>query len=357
MKALGIWGGMAALGGAVGSVVGGLVTDLVNWRWIFYINIPVVVVALILTLRVLSESKMAREGRRVDVVGAVTVTGGLVAIVYGLLEAVDHSWGSSQVLLPVLAGLGLLIIAAVWEARTPDPMIPLRFFQNRTRVTSNVVSLASLAAFYTYAFLLTLYLQQVIGYSPLETGLAYIPLTIAMGTGAGVSTLLMPRIGVKAVVVIAFFGSAVGLFIASNLHTDASYVGGIMPGLLVYGFFNATGYPALINGALHRVTGQDSGLASGVQTAMQQVGAALGLATLVSIALRYVNDRVNDGTLPAVAQTDGYALALRAAGGVLIVAGLLVLVLLEMVSTEKRNALAEAADEAAAARSTTGATS
>jgi len=157
------------------------------------------------------------------------------------------------------------------------------------------------------------------------------------------------------VVVIAFLGSAAGLLVASNLHTDASYVGGVMPGLLVYGFFNALGYPALINGALHRVTGQDSGLASGVQTAMQQVGAALGLATLVSLALRYVNDRVNDGALPAAAQTDGYSLALRAAAGLLVVAGVLVLLLLEKVSTEKRNALAEAADEEAAARSTTGA--
>ena len=357
MKALGIWGGMAALGGAVGSVVGGAVTDLIDWRWIFYINIPVVVFALLLVPRVMSESRMAREGRRVDAVGAVTVTGGLVAVVYGLLQAVDHSWGSGRVLLPLLGGIGVLMFTAVWESRIPDPMIPVRFFTNRTRVTSNVVSLFALAAFYTYAFLLTLYLQQILGYSPLKTGLAYIPLTIAMGTGMAVSTALMPRIGVKAVVVLAFLGSAAGLFIASNLHTDASYVGGVMPGLLVYGFFYAIGYPALINGALHQVTGQDSGLASGVQTAMQQVGAALGLATLVSLALRYVNDRVSAGALPAVAQTDGYALALRAAAGLLIVAALLVLLLLEEVSTEKRNALAEAADEAAAAPSTAGAKS
>lgn len=356
MKALGIWGGMAALGGAVGSVVGGSVTDLVNWRWIFFINIPVVVFALMMVPRVMAESRMAREGRRVDVVGALTATGGLVAVVYGLLEAADHPWGSARVLLPLLGGIGALIFMAVWESRVPDPMIPLRFFTNRTRVTSNVVSVASLAAFYTYAFLLTLYVQQVLGYSPLKTGMAYIPLTIAMGLGMGVSTVLMPRIGVKAVAVIAFFGSAVGLFVAaSGLDPDASFVGGVLPGLITYGFFNAIGFPALINGALHRVTGQDSGLASGVQTSMQQVGAALGLATLVPLALRYVNDHVQDGTLPAVAQTDGYALALRVATGVLVVAGLLVLLLLEKVSTEKRDAVAEAADAAAAASSAAGA--
>ena len=354
MKALGIWGGMAALGGAVGSVVGGLVTDLVNWRWIFFINIPVALFALIMAPRVMSESKMTGSNRKIDAVGAIGVTAGLVAIVYGLLEAADEPWGSNEVLVPLLAGIGLLMLTVLWETRQSDPMIPLRFFANRTRVTSNVVSVASLAAFYTYAFLLTLFLQQVLDYSPLKTGLAYIPLTLAMGTGMAVSTMLMPRIGVKAVLLLAFLGSAVGLVVASNLDTDASYVGGVMPGLLVYGFFNALGYPALINGALHQVTGQDSGLASGVQTAMQQVGAALGLATLVPLALRYVDDKVGEGILPAIAQSDGYGLSLRVAAGVLVVAALLVLLLLEKVETKPRNALAESAEEAAA-RSTSGA--
>jgi EmrB/QacA subfamily drug resistance transporter len=356
MKALGVWGGMAALGGAVGSVVGGSLTDLVNWRWIFYINIPVAVFALLMVPRVMSESRMHREGRQVDVVGAVTATGGLVAIVYGLLQAADHSWGSGRVLLPLLGGIVLLIVAAVWESRIPDPMIPMRFFTNRTRVTSNVVSLGSLAAFYTYAFLLTLYLQQILHYSPLKTGLAYIPLTIAMGAGMGVSTALMPRIGVKAVVVIALLGAAAGLLVASNLHTHASYVGGVMPGLLTYGFLYAIGYPALINGALHEVTGQDSGLASGVQTAVQQVGAALGLATLVPVALRYASHHIHAGALPAVAQTHGYSLALRAAACVPVVAAVLVLLFMEKVSAKPRNALAEAADEAADAPATTATT-
>jgi EmrB/QacA subfamily drug resistance transporter len=352
-KALGIWGGLAALGGAVGSVVGGLVTDFIDWRWIFYINIPVVLYALVLIPRLMSESRMARrEGQRMDMVGAVAATGGLVAVVYGLLEAAEDPWGSTHVMLPLLGGIAVLIFTAVWESRVPDPLIPLRFFRNRTRVTSNVVSMMSFATFYTYAFVATLYLQQVLGYSPLETGLAYIPLTVAVGIGMGVSTALMPRIGVKPIVVIAFFGSAVGQFIAaSGFDPDASYVGGFMPGLVVFAFFNGMGFPVLINGGLHEVTGQDSGLASGVQTSMQQIGAALGLATLVPVALRYINDHAGDGNLPAVA-SDGYALALRVSAGVLAAAGLLALFLLGKVSAERRDAHAEAAEVLAEAPAT-----
>ncbi|MET9736420.1 MFS transporter [Streptomyces sp. NPDC006458] len=344
-KALGIWGGLAALGGAVGSVVGGLVTDFIDWRWVFYINIPVVVLALLLIPRLMSESRMARrEGQRLDMVGAITTTGGLVGVVYGLLEAAENPWGSSQVLLPLLGGLAALVFTVVWESRVPEPMIPLRFFKNRTRVTSNVVSMMSFASFYTYAFVATLYLQQVLDYSPMETGLAYIPLTVAVGIGMGVSTALMPRIGVKPIVVIAFFGSAVGQFIAaSGFGSDASYVGGFMPGLVVFALFNGMGFPVLINGGLHEVTGQDAGLASGVQSSMQQIGAALGLATLVPIALRYVNDHAADGNLPEVA-SDGYALALRVSAGVLAAAGLIALFLLGKVSTAKRDAHAEAAE-------------
>lgn len=355
-KALGVWGGMAAVGGAVGSVVGGSLTDLVSWRWIFFINIPVAVFALIMVPRVIPESRMARQGHRIDTVGAVTATGGMVAVGYGLLQASDHPWGSGRVLLPLLGGLALLLFMVVWEARTPEPMIPLRFFTNRTRVTSNGVGVLSLSAFYTYAFLLTLYVQQVLGYSPMKTGLAYIPFTLAIGVGMGVSTALMPRIGVKPILFMSFVGSAGGLLVAAaGFAPHASFAGGILPGLLVYGFFNALGYPAMTNGALHEVTGQDAGLASGMQTAMQQVGASLGLAALVPIALRYVNHHVAHGTPRAIALTHGYTLAIRVAAGVLVVAALLVLLLLEKVNSKPRDAVAEATSEAAAEPSATAA--
>src|SRR5262249_43838790 len=152
------------------------------------------------------------------------------------------------------------------------------------------------------------------------------------------STSLMPRIGVKPLIVIAFFGSALGQFIAaSGFGPDASFLGGVMPGLTVFGLFNGMGFPVLINGGLHEVTGQDAGLASGVQSAMQQIGAALGLATLVPIALRYISHHAADGNIPKVA-SDGFARALHVGTGVLAAAGLIALILLGKVSAEKRDA-------------------
>jgi MFS family permease len=341
MKAVGVWGGIAALGGTFGTVISGSLTGLASWRWIFYINIPVVLLALVVAPRVLLESRMVRKGHRIDVGGAVAATGGLLAIVDGLLQAATHSWGSWQVLVPLLGGVGLLVVLVAVEARAAEPLIPIRFFTNRTRVTSNVLSLALMAAFLGYVFLLTLFMQQVLNYSPLRTGVLYLPLGIAIGAGMGVATGLMPRIGVKAVLSIGFLGSAAGLLIASYIRIDSSYTGGILPGLVVFGLFSGICFPALINGALHQVTGQDSGLGSGVQTAMQQIGSALGLATLVTLALRYADDRIRLGTPPPVALTHGYALAFRVGAVVLAVAGLLALAVLEHVTAKPRTALAE----------------
>ena len=197
VKALGIWGGIAGLGGTSGTVISGALTDLASWRWIFYINVPIALIALILVPKLVSESKMVRREHRIDFAGAITATGGLVAIVDGLLQAADHAWGDWQVLLPLLGGIALLLLTVAIEARVPDPLIPLRFFANRTRVTANLVGLLSTAGFFTYVFLQTLYQQQVLDYSPLKSGLSYLPIGLGLGAGIGVSTGLMPKLGVK----------------------------------------------------------------------------------------------------------------------------------------------------------------
>lgn len=341
MKALGIWGGIAGLGGMSGVVISGALTGLVSWRWIFYINIPVVVFALLMVPRVLSESRMDRESRQIDVPGAVGATGGLAAVVYGLLQAASHPWGSAQVLLPLLGGAGLLVGTVAWEARSSHPLIPLRFFTNRTRVTTNAVSVGFNAAFIGYVVLLTWYMQQVLGYSPLKTGLLWLPLGVGIGAGMGLCTGLMPRIGVRAMLAIGFLGGAAGLVIASFIHANSSYPSAILPGMFLFGVFSGICFPGLINGALHQLTGQDSGLGSGVQTAMQQVGSAVGLATMVTLALRYASGRIRTGVPVAVAQTGGYALAFRVGATILTVAGVLILLLLERVEAKPRTALAE----------------
>jgi MFS family permease len=248
MKALGIWGGIAGLGGTTGTIISGALTDLASWRWIFYINLPVALLTLLIVPRLVSESRMVREHQRIDFAGAITATGGLVAIVDGLLEAASHAWGSMQVLLPLLGGIGLLAATVAIESRSEAPLIPLRFFRNRTRVVANFVTLFLASAFFSYFFLLTLFEQQVLGYSPLRGGLSYLPFGLAIGAGIGLGTALMPRLGVKPRLSVGFLGAAAGLLTTSlTMHVGASYVGGVLPGMIVLGLFIGTTFPTTSN--------------------------------------------------------------------------------------------------------------
>ena len=349
MKALGLWGGIAGLGGTSGTVISGALVDLASWRWIFFVNLPVALFAMVMVPRLVAESRMVREHARPDYAGAVTGTGGLIAVVDGLLAAASHAWGSWQVLLPLLGGLGLLMVMVWIEARSEAPLIPLDFFRNRTRVVTNFVTLFFASSFFSYFFLLTLFEQQVLGWSPLRGGLSYLPFGITIGMGIGIGTGLMPRLGVKPLLAVSFVGCAAGLFLTSRLGVDSTYASGILPGMVILGFFSGISFPAVSNAALHEVTGQNSSLASGVQSAMQQVGGAIGLSCLVTLALRHATSQMEHGVAQAVASTSGYALAWRTGAVLLLVGGVLVTALLEHVLADPRNAQAEAIAEPAAA--------
>ena len=340
MKALGMWGGIAGLGGTSGTVISGVLVDLADWRWIFLINLPVALYAFVMVPRLVSESQMVHHGRRPDYWGAITGTAGLILVVDGLIEAAEHSWGSSNVLLPLIGGLALLALMFWIESVSEAPLIPLSFFRNRTRVVTNFVTLFFSSSFFTYFFLLTLFEQQVLDWSPLKSGLSYLPFGISIGAGIGIGTALMPRIGVKPLFAVGFFGCAVGLYLSSTISVDATYLGNIVPGMVLLGFFSGVSFPTIGNASLHEVTGQDSSLASGVQAAMQQVGGALGLATLVTIALRHAAGQVRDGVPFPVALVDGYELSYLVAAGLCVTGGILVLLLLEHVIAEPRNPLA-----------------
>jgi MFS family permease len=344
MKALGIWGGIAGLGGTTGTVISGVLTDLASWRWIFFVNLPVAVFALLVVPRLVSESKRERDQThaRPDFAGAVTGTAGLVGVVDGLLAAASHPWGSVNVLLPLLGGFALLGLMVWIEARSEAPLIPLTFFQNRTRVVTNFVTLFFSSSFFSYFFLLTLFEQQILGWSPMRGGLSYLPFGITIGAGIGIGTALMPKIGVKPLLAAGFFGCAVGLWLTSTLDVNSSYASGVLPGMMVLGFFSGTSFPAISNASLHEVTGQDSSLASGVQNAMQNIGGAIGLSCLVTFALRHAARQMSDGALPAVASTQGYVLAWRIGAVLCLVGCALVLFLLEHVVATPRNVEAEA---------------
>src|SRR4051794_14364114 len=350
MKALGLWGGIAGLGGTSGTVIGGALVDLASWRWIFLVNVPVALAALVLVRRLVWESGLVRASPRPDIAGAVTGTAGLIAVVDGLLQAASHPWGSWQVTLPLVGGIALLALMVFIEARSDAPLIPLSFFHNRTRVATNAVTLFFSSAFFSYFFLLTLFEQQILGWSPLKGGLSYLPFGLTIGAGIGIGTALMPRLGVKPLLATGYFGCALGLYLTSGLTVGSSYAGGILPGMMVLGFFSGISFPAVGNAALHEVTGQDSSLASGVQSAMQQVGGAIGLSCLVTFALRHASSLMHHGVSFNIASTRGFVLSWRIGATLLVIGGVLVLALLEHVLATPRNPEAEALDVAVPAQ-------
>lgn len=341
-KALGLWGGVVALGGTLGYVISGVLTDLTNWRWIFFINLPVVIVALVLITRLVRESKMSVESRpSLDVAGATTLTVGLAALIYGLLQAADHAWTDILVLGPTLSGLAMLVAFVVIEARAEQPLIPLSFFANRTRSVVNVASLFYMAAFISYTFMLTLFMQNILGYSPLRGGLSWLPLGFAIGGGIALGTVLMQKLGVRTATALGFGGAGVGLLVTSLVTPDSSYWMHLLPGMLVFGVFAGVTMPAATNAALHQVTAQNASLASGVQNTAQQVGAALGVAILATLAIRQAETSQAAGASPAQAMTEGFTMAFLIGGVLMIVGGLLVFFIMEKVDTELRDPVAE----------------
>ncbi len=349
VKALGMWGGIAGLGGTSGTVISGLLVSYANWRWIFFVNVPVALVALIVTPRLVSESRMVRAaGGHPDYYGAATATGGLIALVDGLLNASKHAWGDWEVLLPLVGGLALLGLTVLIESRSADPLIPLEFFRNRTRVATNVVTLFFTSAFFSYFFMLTLFEQQVLQWSAVRGGLSYLPFGICIGMGIGLGTALMPKLGVKALLTAGFTLCAIGMFLTSRISIDSHYWAGIVPGMMILGFGSGICFPTIGNAALHEVTGQDSSLASGVQNAMQQVGGAIGLSCLVTIGIRHATGQIGAGVAAPIAITHGFVLAYDVSIGLFVAGALFVLVFFEHVIATPRNPELEIAESAAA---------
>jgi EmrB/QacA subfamily drug resistance transporter len=327
--ALGVWGAVAGSGGAAGVLLGGVLTEYAGWEWVLFVNVPIGVAAALIAPRLLEESRDTRHGS-FDVAGAVSVTAGLALLVYALVDANSAGWGSTQTV--ALLGVAFVLLAAfvVIELRSRHPLVPFRIFRLRTLRGSNVVGLLLGMSLFSMFFFISLYLQQVLGYSALKAGLAYLPLALAIIVSAGGASQLVTRVGFKPTLIAGMLFIAAGLlWFAQVSAPGGSYLGDVLfPSLLAAIGLGLSFVPVTI-GAVTGVQPDDAGLASGLINTSQQVGGALGLAVLATIA----NGRTDDvlaagGSSRAVALTEGFQDAFMVGAGFALAGALLAAVLI-----------------------------
>ncbi|MCL6287138.1 MFS transporter [Streptomyces sp. 43Y-GA-1] len=321
-KAFGIWGGIAGLGGTTGLVISGALTGLASWRWIFLINLPVALVALVLLPRLVPESRAGRAVR-LDVPGAVLGTGALVSLVYGLLRTGDSGWGDPAAAAPLVLSVFLAIAFVVVEARTAEPLLPMSFLSVRFRAVANGATLLFSAAMYAMAFLLMVHLQTVLDYPPLTAGLAYLPYCAGILTGMWLSSRAVVGLGMRPTLIASFLISAAGFLLLSGVAPNDGYASGVLPGMLVTSLGCGLALPALTVAALTGTTEENAGIGSAVLSSVQQVGGAVGVAVLVALATRRSNAPAAQDD-PLRAATEGFSLALTVTAALLALGAVLI---------------------------------
>jgi EmrB/QacA subfamily drug resistance transporter len=321
-KALGIWSAIAAGGGAVGLVLGGALTESLSWRWVFFINLPIGIAAALLSLRFVPNSRAEDEPETADVAGAVTVTAGLLVLVYGIVKAQAYGWGS-----PRTIGLGLLafVLLAAFvaiEKRSKAPLIRLDIFRLRSLSASNVAMLFVASGLFSMFYFDGIYLQEIRHYSPLQAGLAFLPFTAGIVIGAGASQQFIKRVGIRAVVFTGLTLGTLGLLYFTQLTTGSTYVLDVFPSVIVMSIGMGMTFVPLTLLATTNIASDDAGLASGLFNTSQQVGGALGLAVLSTLATSRTSHLLSEGTHPASALTLGFHVAF--AGSALLLAAAIV---------------------------------
>jgi EmrB/QacA subfamily drug resistance transporter len=315
-KALGIWGALAGLGASFGVLLSGVLTDFASWHWIFYIGIPPCVISLVMTFRLVPESR-ERSTSRPSWISAVLLTGGMIAIVEGLLNGIYHPWSSPSVVGPLAGGIIVLILFAILQVRSATPLIPPQFFTSRTRLTGYTAQACMAVATSAMFFLVVLYMQETVHYSPLQSGLAWLPFTVAFMPGLVVSTKLMPVTGSRILLSAGLLLIAAGIFVFSLLGAHSGYAPGLLPGMALAAFGSGVAAPALQLSALDGVSQDNAGLGSGVLTSVQQISQSLGLSVIVTIGLSHEHALVRAGVAASSAATQGRSLAFEVAAGVL----------------------------------------
>lgn len=325
--ALGAWGAVGALGAVAGVLLGGVLTDALSWEWIFFVNIPVGATGLALTPVLLSESR-DRRARSFDLRGAVLVTAGLVVLVYAITEAPDFGWASLETIGLFAASAVLLAAFAATEVRTRDPLMPFSIFRLRTLTGANVAGFILGTTIFAMFLMLTLYMQQVLEYSAMKSGVAYLAVAGTAIVWSAVSAQLVTRIGVKPVLAAGMALLTAGLVYFTQVSVEGSYLGDLLPGFLLIAIGMGFSFVPISIAALAGVRDSEAGLASGLINTSQQIGGALGIAVLSTLATSTTRDALASGTSQAFALTDGFEAAFW---GAAIVAALGVLVALLLV--------------------------
>ncbi len=344
-KAMGVWSAIAAGGGAVGLVLGGLLTETLSWRWVFFINLPIGVAAILLSLRYVPDAEADERPETADVAGAVTVTGGLLVLVYGIVKAQEYGWTSWKTL-----GLGALAVALLaaftWiEAHSREPLIRLGIFKSRALTASNGGMLLVASGMFAMFYFASIYVQEVLGYSPVQAGLAFVPFTLGIVIGAGAAQSLIRRLGVKWLSIVGLVGAIAGEALFVRVSVDGTYWGQLLPAIVVMSIGMGLTFVPLTLVATTNIASEDAGLASGLFNTAQQVGGALGLAILSTLAASRTSGLLDSHHARPDALVSGFHVAFAVGAGLMALGLAVVLLVIRQrdVATIDTEALAPVA--------------
>ena len=318
-----MWSAVSAAGASAGALFGGILTDFLSWRWILFVNVPVGAVALVAARRDLPESRAEVAHRNLDLSGAVTVTAGLVALVFALVRTETYSWGSAQVLVPLALAAVLLAVFLVLQARfSKAPLVPLHIFRSRSVSGGNAVMLMMFGALFGSWYFETLYMQHVLGYSPLQAGLAFLPQTLLIAAGAQVTSRLVPKFGPRLLILVGTVVAGGGLAWLAQITTGSTFVADLLGPYVLIGLGMGLAVTPIAVAGTAGVPREEAGLASGLLNTSRTVGASIGLAALATVAANRTSGVLAGAAVTpartAAALTDGYALAFSVAAVVLV---------------------------------------
>ena len=319
-KALGIWGGLGAGGATVGVIAGGLLTRYAGWQYIFYLNVPIGAAALVLAPRIVPDSRLATTRRRFDALGAIAGTGGLVLLVDAIAQAPQYGWGATRTVALLAASAALLVAFVVIEARAEEPVLPLSIFRLRTLAGANVAGLLLGGSFFAFIFVGTLYMQQVLHYSAVQTGLAWLAASLTSVALAGISQALVTRGGAKVVMAIGMTLIGAGVLWATQVPVHGHFLANLAGPFVVAGAGTAFAFIPISIAALAGVSEHHAGLASGLLNTSQQLGGAIGIAIASSLAASHTQTLVHAGNSAPAALTGGFQQALWVLGVIALLA-------------------------------------